>query len=407
MGQGTTLKTRNLRRIAGRIHAGASETRAPLVALAAVDDRFRAIFDLVQDGIFITDPSTSRFIEVNRAGCAMVGYAKAEIIGQDIAFLSSGVHPYTLDVAIETSNNAALGETKMLDWRIRKKDGSLFWAEISKHYTKIGHLPVNISTVRDISGRKRMEQKLLVALSDAAAASDAKSAFLANVSHELRTPLNAVIGFSELILRQPEGPVAPKYCEYLDDIHSSGLRLLALINEVLNLSRLEAGTVVLDEQNIALGHVIIDACRMMGDQALRSGLEIKIEVAPDLAQVGGDERRLRQILLNLLSNALKFTAGPGMISVRARNMAGSICCEVSDTGIGIAEADLPKVMERFGQIENKFSRKHQAAGLGLPLVKELVELHGGSVTIESQEGKGTRVAFCLPVTAAIKGREHR
>jgi len=397
MGQGKTLETRNLTRIAGRLHVGASEARAPLVALSAVDDRFRAIFDLVQDGIFITDPSTGRYIEVNRAGCAMVGYAKTEIIGQDIAFLSSGIHPYTLDVAIETSNNAAPGETKMLDWRVRKKDGSLFWAEISKHYTMIGNLPVNISTVRDISNRKQMEQKLLVALSDAAAASDSKSAFLANMSHELRTPLNAVIGFSELILRQTEGPVVPKYCEYLDDIRSSGLHLLALINDVLDLSRLDAGAVVLDQRNIALGHVIADSCRMVRDQAQRSGLEIKIEVAADLAQVSGDERRLRQIFLNLLSNSLKFTAGPGMICVRARNMAGSICCEVSDTGIGIAEADLPRVLERFGQIENKFSRKHQGAGLGLPLVKELVELHGGSVTIQSEEGKGTQVELFFPV----------
>jgi PAS domain S-box-containing protein len=397
MGPGKNLETRNLRRITGRFHVGASETQEPLVALSTVDDRFRAIFDLVQDGIFITDPSTGRYIEVNKAGCAMVGYAKAEIIGQDIAFLSSGIHPYTLDVAIETSNNAALGETKMLEWRVRRKDGSLFWAELSKHYTKIGHLPVDISTVRDISDRKRMEQKLLVALSDAAAASYSKSAFLANMSHELRTPLNAVIGFSELILDQAEDPVVPKHLEYIDHIRTSGRHLLALINDVLDLSRLEAGAVVLDQQNIALGRIIIEACRMMGDQAQRSGLEIKIEVAADLAQISGDERRLRQILLNLLSNALKFTAGPAVISVRARNMAGSICCEVSDTGIGIAEDDLPKVMERFGQIENKFSRNHQGAGLGLPLVKELVELHGGSVTIESEEGKGTRVAFYLPI----------
>jgi len=405
MGQGRTLKTPSLSNIAGL--ARVSAKRAPLVTLSTVDDQFRAIFDSVHDGIFITDPTTGRFIEVNTAGCAMFGYTKAEIIGEDISLLSSGIYPYTLDVAIETSNNAKPGEAKMLEWQGRKKDGSLFWAEISKSYTKIGHLPVNISTVRDISRRKQMELKLIVALTEAAAANDSKSAFLANMSHELRTPLNAVIGFSEFILRQTEGPVTPKYREYIDDIHTSGLHLLALINDVLDLSRLEAGAVALDERSIALGHVIIDACRMVEEQAQRRGLEIKIEVAADLALVSGDERRLRQIFLNLLSNSLKFTAAPGMISVTARNMAGRICCEVSDTGIGIAKADLPKVMERFGQIENKFSRRHQGAGLGLPLVKELVELHGGSVTIESEEGKGTRVRFCLPVAAVIKGHEHR
>lgn len=128
------------------------------------------------------------------------------------------------------------------------------------------------------------------------------------------------------------------------------------------MSRLEARAVVLDERNIALGYVIVDAYRMVEEQAQRGGLEIKIEIATDLALVSGDERRLRQIFPNLLSNSLKFTAGPGMISVRARNIIGGICCEVSDTGIGIAKADLPKVMERFGQIENKISRKHQGAG---------------------------------------------
>lgn len=135
---------------------------------------------------------------------------------------------------------------------------------------------------------------------------------------------------------------------------------------------------------------------MVEGQARRSGLQIKIEVAADLAHVTGDERRLRQIFLNLLSNALKFTAGPGAITVSARNVAGGVCCEVADTGIGIAKADLPKVMERFGQIDNKFSRKHQGAGLGLPLVKELVELHGGSIAIESAEGKGTQVRLRFP-----------
>lgn len=382
------------------IQRWASEQRAPSVTLSAVNDQFRAIFDLVQDGIFITDPSTGRFIEVNTAGCAMYGYTKAEIIGQDIALLSSGIHPYTLDVAIETSNKAAPGDAKMLEWRGRKKDGTLFWTEVSKHFTKIGNLPVNIATVRDISKRKRMETELLVALGEAATASESKSAFLANMSHELRTPLNAVIGFSELILDQTDGPVVPKYREYIRDILASGRHLLALINDVLDLSRLKAHAVILDERDIAIEQVIGDACRMVEDQAKRSNLDIRIEVAPDLAHVTGDGRRLLQIFLNLLSNALKFTVGPGTITVRACNVPGGVCCEVSDTGIGIAKADLSKVMERFGQVENKFSRRHQGAGLGLPLVKELVELHGGSVSIDSTEGKGTGVAVYLPAAFA-------
>ena len=153
----------------------------------------------------------------------------------------------------------------------------------------------------------------------------------------------------------------------VNDIRTSGLHLLALINDVLDLSRLEAHAVVLDKQDIALAHVIADACRMVEDQAKRSDLEIRIDVASDLAHVTGDARRLMQaFFLNLLSNALKFTPAAGSITIKARNVAGGICCEVSDTGIGIAEADLLKVMERFGQIDNKFSRKHQGAGWHAP-----------------------------------------
>jgi signal transduction histidine kinase len=247
-----------------------------------------------------------------------------------------------------------------------------------------------------------MEQKLHLALAEAAAASEAKSAFLANMSHELRTPLNAVIGFSELMLNQRGDYITPIHREYITNIRASGLHLLALINDVLDLSRLEAHAIVLDQQDVGIAHVVGDACRMIEDQAKRDKLEVLLDVASDLADVTGDERRLRQVFLNLLSNALKFTTGPGKVTVRAFNVAGGVCCEVSDTGIGISKAHLPKVMERFGQIENKLSREHQGAGLGLPLVKELVELHGGTVTIESEEGEGTTVTVYLPTPAVTK-----
>jgi PAS domain S-box-containing protein len=379
---------------------GAAPQYEPVTALHASNNRFRVIFDAVVDGIFLTDPATGRVTEVNASGCAMFGYEKSELVGLDIAALSSGIYPYTLEVSQATTSQSVRGDVRMMEWQCRRKDGTLFWAELSKHYTRIGRQPVNITSLRDITERKAIDRKLAGALHEAAAASEAKSAFLANMSHELRTPLNAVIGFSDLMLSQTQALV-PKHVEYMGDIRSSGLHLLALIDDILDLAKIDAHALVIEKREVSLRHVIADACRMVRAQARLSGLEIQIDVDSGLDHVWGDERRLRQILLNLLSNALKFTERKGKVSIRARNVAGAVCCEITDDGIGIAPEELSKVTERFGQVDNKFSRMHQGAGLGLPLVKELVELHDGSFHIESELGKGTKVTVCIPSCNAV------
>jgi PAS domain S-box-containing protein len=377
---------------------GGDDGVEPLTALQASNNRFRVIFDMVADGIILTDPATGRLTEVNAAGCAMFGYEKAEMIGLDIAALSSGIHPYTQEAALTTNSQSTRGDVRMMEWQCRRKDGSFFWAELSKHYTRIGRVPVNISTMRDITGRKATNRKLTVALAEASAANEAKSSFLANMSHELRTPLNAVIGFSDLMLSHAQALI-PKHLEYLHDIRTSGLHLLSLIDDILDLARLDAHSLAIEKREVSLRHVIADACRMVRAQAKLAGLELLIDVEPDLAMISGDERRLRQIFLNLLSNALKFTDRGGKVTIRAHAVTGGVKCEVRDTGIGIAEKHLAKVGERFGQVDNKFSRVHQGAGLGLPLVKELIELHDGSFHIESVIGLGTKVTVCLPAKA--------
>lgn len=383
------------------LQTGTEPSQGAVTALHESNNRFRVIFDAVIDGIFLTDPATSRVIEVNAAGCTMFGYDKAELIGLDIAMLSSGIHPFTQEVSHATTSQSVRGDVRMLEWQCRKKDGALFWAELSKHYTRIGRQPVNISTLRDISKRKAADRELAVALSEADAANQAKSSFLANMSHELRTPLNAVIGFSDLMFSQAEG-LAPKHLEYLNDIRSSGLHLLSLINDILDLARVDAHSLVIEKREVSLRHVIADACRMVRSQAKLSGIEIRIDVAHELGTVSGDERRLRQILLNLLSNALKFTGKDGTITICAHNVVGAICCEITDNGIGIDPEDLSKVTERFGQVDNKFSRMHQGAGLGLPLVKELVEMHAGSFQLESTLGTGTKATVCIPLHDALR-----
>jgi len=361
-----------------------------------------AIFDAVSDGIFISDPSTGRFIEINRPGCAMFGYSNAELVGRDIALLSSGTHPFTHEVAIEQSERARLGEAQTFEWQCRTKTGRLFWAEISIGYTKIDDIPAIVAIVRDITRRKQLDQDLNLALQRASAANTAKSTFLASMSHELRTPLNAIIGFSDLMLTQPLGPIGnPRYREYIDDIHRSGLQLLALIDDLLDLSRIDAGKVALFEQEVSLLRVITEAHRMVDLEARKSGVKIVIDLPPKLSDVRGDELRIKQIVLNLLSNAIKFTPEGGIVTVKAQQSASGLRLEVNDTGIGIAEADLPKVLERFDQVDSKHSRKHKGFGLGLPLVKQLIELHGGSLNIESKVGTGTTVTAVFPPERVI------
>jgi PAS domain S-box-containing protein len=240
-------------------------------ALCGADRPLEAIFDAVNDGIFISDPETLRFIQINKPGCAMFGYSNAELIGQDIGFLSSGIHPYTQEAALANNERLREGGGQTFEWQCRTKTGELFWAEISVGHPQLDATSVVIAILRDISRRKTLDQDLQLALEKASAANVAKSTFLASVSHELRTPLNAIIGFSDLMLTQRLGPLGnPRYAEYIDDIHRSGLQLLALIDDLLDLSRIDAGKMALSEREISLPLLIADA-RLTGiaSQAIR------------------------------------------------------------------------------------------------------------------------------------------
>jgi signal transduction histidine kinase len=245
------------------------------------------------------------------------------------------------------------------------------------------------------------EQHLRIAKDGAEAANRTKSEFLANMSHELRTPLNAVIGFSEMIKVEMFGPVSERYRGYAADIFNSGSHLLELINEILDLSKLEAGQFELSEEEIDLTGTVVACLHLVGAQAQKSKIQISTALGPEVRLIRGDDRRMRQILINLLSNAVKFTPEGGKVRVSSFLKNGGLAIEVSDTGIGIAAEDIPKVMASFGQIESKISRKHEGSGLGLPLAKHLVELHGGTLTIESQVNVGTTVTVMLPANRIV------
>ena len=225
----------------------------------------------------------------------------------------------------------------------------------------------------------------------------ARKDFLTSTSHELRTPLNAILGFSEMVAKEMFGPLNnPRYLEYAQIIHNSGVHVLSLINDLLDLSKLDAGKLELRVEPVEILKVIIDCVRCVETQATRDHIGIVVHVADGVDRLCGDNKRLHQMLLNLLSNALKFTPVGGEISIDVFRRGLDVCISVSDSGIGIKAEDIPKVLEPFGQVESELSQRHQGTGLGLPLTKELAELHGGSLTMESNVDVGTTVTITLP-----------
>ena len=229
------------------------------------------------------------------------------------------------------------------------------------------------------------------------AANRHKSEFLANMSHELRTPLNAIIGFSEVLGERLFGELNEKQAEYTDDILTSGRHLLSLINEILDLSKVEAGRMELELATFDLPLAIDNARTFVRERATRHGIALDVTVDDRLGDFVGDERKIKQILLNLLSNAVKFTPEGGRVGISARQTDGSVEISVSDTGIGIAPEDQPKIFEEFRQVGSDYAHKVEGTGLGLTLAKKFVELHGGKIWVESEVGKGSKFTFALPI----------
>jgi len=241
------------------------------------------------------------------------------------------------------------------------------------------------------------QNDLLLAKIEAERANKTKSEFLANMSHELRTPLNAIIGFSGTMMLEMFGPLGDKYKEQINDINNSGEHLLELINDILDISAIEANAIKLVESQVAVEKVIQSVARLMEHRAEKRRVAFTIDVPPTLPTLYADERRVKQVLLNLLSNAIKFTDEQGRVHLRAaRNDDGSLAISISDTGIGMDEEEAAIALTVFGQIEGSLIRKYDGAGLGLPLSKQLMEIHGGTLTVTSKKGEGTTVTATFP-----------
>jgi signal transduction histidine kinase len=245
-----------------------------------------------------------------------------------------------------------------------------------------------LSTVEELAAAKKSADE----------ANRAKSEFLANMSHELRTPLNAILGFSEVIKTELFGPVGlSKYVDYAADVHKSGTHLLDLINDILDLSKIDAGKMELRESEMSLSGLVEDAAGLVRERAFKAGVMLEIDVRPDAPYVTGDRRLLKQILLNLLTNAIKFTPTQGSVTISCHQDAQSrIGIRVSDTGIGMSAQGIEKAMSLYGQVDSKIARTQQGTGLGLPISNSLARLHGGELVVTSMEGEGTQITLWLP-----------
>ncbi|MDA0230719.1 MAG: ATP-binding protein [Proteobacteria bacterium] len=258
----------------------------------------------------------------------------------------------------------------------------------------------------DITESKIRELQLLAAKDEADSVNRMKTEFLANMSHELRTPLNAIIGFSDIIEGEMFGPVTvPKYLEYISDIKHSGVHLLEVINDILDISKVESGTIILDRDNVDLDEVVETSLRLVMPRAEQKNLHLSAEIGADSPVMLGDRRRIVQLLLNLLSNAIKFTPEGGRIKTRVvRTGRGGVDVSVSDTGIGIQAQYVDKIADPFFQVDGTLARRHEGTGLGLTLCKMFVELHGGSLIVASEFGKGTVVTARFPASIVPEER---
>lgn len=271
-------------------------------------------------------------------------------------------------------------------WSVRAADGSLLFYE---------------GVVEDITLRVKAQTELAQARIAAEAASEAKSTFLAVMSHELRSPLNAIIGFSEIIATRLYGPSDPRYFEYAEDIRTSGTQLLALIEDILDLSKIGAGQMHLRESAVHIPMIATSVVRLFATSAQKGDLKLIVNFPEDFPQVQGDALRLKQVLTNLVANAVKFTPAGGIISISGAVTPESLSFWVDDTGIGMTPDEAARALEPFTQIEHDMTRNRSGTGLGLPISRDLIHLHGGTLSIDSRKDEGTRVLISLPSDRVI------
>ena len=393
------------------------ERREAERALHESELKHRLLFETANAAILLM--RDGHVVECNAHTLSMFGCSRKQIVGERPSSFSPPSQPdgrVSGEAAQERLQRALAGEPQSFEWEHRRLDGTLFMTEVSLNCIQLGKEPLLQVIIRDIAERKRVEveldkyrerleemvrertAELAVARDCAQAADRLKSAFLATMSHELRTPLNSIIGFTGIVLQGLAGPLNAEQTKQLEMVRGSARHLLALINDVLDISKIEAGQLDVRSEPFDMRASLLKVLGSVKPLAQKKGLALNVELAPEIGTLVSDPRRVEQVILNLLNNAIKFTE-QGAVTLTAGSAPGppsKLSISVADTGIGIKREDLGQLFEPFRQIDSGLTRQHEGTGLGLAICRRLAEMLGGEIGVTSEWGKGSVFTVTLP-----------
>ncbi len=374
-----------------------TERKRVEIALRESEERYRTLAENSLTGIALHQDGD--LVYINEWAADALGYAAEEMVGRSIwDFIYPDDHR-PVQVAIDARVVGGKRNSQH-QFRVLSRNGETRWVEVLDTTVEHRGRPATLANILDIHDRKLEQEELREAKNLAEAANEAKSGFLATMSHELRTPLNAIIGFSELLQDRIAGELNHAQLEYVGYIVDSGRHLLQLISEILDLSKVESGNMGLELADVDVLHLVEGSLAMIRERAIKQGITLALSVEPGLMGIAiqADELKLKQVMLNLLSNSVKFTPRGGTITVGATRVSDELVVSVTDTGTGIEPSNQERIFNAFEQVDTSVARRQQGTGLGLALARKLVEIHGGRIWVESEGlGKGSAFAFAIPM----------
>jgi len=357
------------------------------------ESRYRSVFQNNGAVIMLIDPETGNIFDINSAACSYYGYTREKMLSLNIA----DINILPKEQILQELEQARSRDLNHFYFTHRLSSGELRDVENYSYPILMNGKIFLYVIISDITDTKNMQDELVRAKMEAEVANKAKSEFLASMSHELRTPLNSIIGFSDMLLTQNFGPLNERQLRYVSNISVSGGHLLKLINDVLDLSKVEAGKMELNVEKFSISGPVSEVKTLLTPLASKKSIQILSTVDQELTAIKADRTKFKQILYNLMDNAIKFTPEGGNVTVDARVGEDGAKITIKDTGVGISEEEAKKVFQPFTQLENSELRNQEGTGLGLSLVKKFVEMHAGRIWVESEFGKGSKFIFTIPL----------